>query len=323
MEAGRKEKGIFIDISQFGLKIAGKSENAVLYELDDKDGYGKMLVYRLFPGIEIYYNDYNTNFDFAGKFDLNDYIELSYTHEGTYEFELKDNRCIYIGEGEFIAFYNIFESLRSRFPQKIYKGFEIMFDINTINKSLKDYFKEFSIDLSRIIESLCVDGNIFVLKGNDEIQNILEKIYYSDPFRQPAYIKLKVLELLHLLSNGITAEIEYKCRYYEKYTVLKVKHVKEHLTEELSRHITIEQLAKEHKITKTMLKTCFKDIYGLPPYEYLKKIRMNHAAVLIKQGKYLIGEVGGMVGYQNASKFSSAFKDVMGMTPREYGKRYR
>ncbi len=317
-----KNNNSFIDIAQFDLKTARKSGDTVLYELDDKNGYGKMLMCRIFPGIDVYYNDYNTACDFAGKFDMDKYFELGYSHEGTYEFELRDNRCIYIGEGEFIALCNIFESLRSRFPQKIFKGFGIIFDIETVNKLLKGYLKEFSIDLGLIIDSLCTDGNIFVLKGDSEIQSILEKIYFSDPSRQLAYIKIKVLELLNLLSNGITVEMKYKCRYYEKNTVLKVKNVKEHLTEELSRRVTIDQLAKEHNITKTMLKTCFKDIYGLPPYKYLKKIRMNHAAVLIKQGKYSISEVGGLVGYQNASKFSSAFKDVMGVSPREYSKRY-
>ncbi len=322
MDAGKLEKDTFIDISQFGLKTTQKSGDTVLYELDDQDGYGKMLVCRLFPGVDIYYNDYNTTYEFAGKFELDKYFELSYSQEGTYEFELKDNRCIYIGEGEFMAFHNIFESLRSRFPQRVFKGFGIIFDIKTVNDLLQDYFKELSIDLSRIIENLCTESNIFVIKGNPEIQAILEKIYFADPYRQLAYVKIKVLELLYLLNSGITAGMKYKCRYYEKSTVLKVKQAKDHLTEDLSRHITIEQLSKEHNITKTMLKTCFKDIFGLPPYEYLKKARMNQAAFLIKQGKYSISEVGGLVGYQNASKFSGAFKDVMGMTPSEYGKRF-
>lgn len=322
METARKEKKEFINIAQFGLKTAQKSSNTVLYKLDDKDGYGRMLVSGLFSGIDIYYNDYNTTYDFGGKFNINNYFQISYIHEGTYEVELKDNRCIYLGEGDFIAFHNIFESLCTRFPQKIFKGFGITFDIETVNKSLHGYFEEFSIDLNTIVERLCGNGNVFILKGDREIQAILEKIYDSDPISQSSFIKIKLLELLNLLGSGISPEIKYKCRYYEKNTVFKVKHVKEHLMKDLSRHITIEVLAKDHNIRKTMLKTCFKDIYGLPPYEYLKKARMHHAAELIKQRKYSISEIGGFVGYQNASKFSGAFKAVMGMTPRQYGKKY-
>lgn len=323
MDTGKKDKDVFNDISQqYGLKTTRKNKTTVLYELDEKDGYGKMLVNRLFPGIDIYYNDYNTTYDFGGKFDMDNYLELSYSHEGTYEFELKDNRCIYVGEGEFIALHNIFESLHSRFPQRIFKGFAITFDIVTVNKLLQELFKELSIDIGTITGRLCAGGNVYVLKGDQEIQTVLEKIYHADPCSQAAYIKVKVLELLHLLSNGTVSDMKYSSRYYEKSTVLKVKHIKDHLTGELARHMTIDQLSKEHNITKTMLKTCFKDIYGLPPYEYLKKTRMNHAAELLRQGKYTVSEIAGLVGYQNASKFSSAFRDVMGVAPREYQKQY-
>lgn len=322
MHTGKKDRDVFFDITQLGFKTTRKSGNTVLFELDEKDGYGKMLVNNLYPGINIYYNDYNTTNDFGGSFDMDNYLELSYSHEGTYEFELKDNRCIYIGEGEFIALHNIFESLHSRFPQQIFKGFAITFDIITVNKLLQGLFRELSIDINTITGRLCGDSKVYVLKGDQELQSVLEKIYHADPYSQAAYIKVKVLELLHLLSTGTISDMKHSCRYYEKNTVLKVKHIKDHLTEELTRHMTIDQLSKEHNLTKTMLKTCFKDIYGLPPYEYLKKTRMNHAAVLLRQEKYSISEVAGLVGYQNASKFSSAFKNVIGMSPREYAKQY-
>ncbi|WFR56511.1 AraC family transcriptional regulator [Anaerocolumna sp. AGMB13025] len=314
-------KPLNVSIIQFGLKPVKEAESMVFYELEDKDGYGKMLVCRLFPGIYIYYNDYNTTHVFSGKFSLNSYFQLSYSYEGTYEFELKDNRCIYIGERELIAFHNIFESLGSKFPQKIYKGFALTFDIEAVTGEMKKYFSDFSIEFEQIITKLCEDNNVFVMKGNPQIQDILEKIYFSNPFEKTSYIKIKVLELLHLLSNEDISEMKYRCSYYDKNTVLKVRKAKEQLVEDLTKHHTIEVLAKEHHITKTLLKACFKDMYGLPPYEYLKKTRMNQAALYMKHGKYSICEIGGLVGYQNASKFSGAFKDVLGITPSEYLRR--
>ncbi|BCJ93211.1 AraC family transcriptional regulator [Anaerocolumna cellulosilytica] len=311
------------NLTQFGFLVKEKNDSTVLYEVKSDKGYGQIHVCSLFPGIEIYYSNFNTTYDFSGKFVLNNFIEISYIYEGVYEFELRDNRCIYAGEGEIIALRNIFESVSSRFPQKLFKGFSIMIDMHTVNTTLCQYFNNFLIDMNHIADKLCKESNIYIMKGSSGIKEILDKIYLSDPMQQAAYIRIKVLELLHILDNQNLDSMRYKCNYYEKDTVLKVKHVKEHLTAELSEHITIEQLAKEHYITLTMLKNCFKDIYGLPPYEYLKKIRMNQAAAFIKTGKYSIGEIASMTGYQNASKFSGAFKDVMGVTPRDYKKSYR
>lgn len=309
-----------INLTRFGLQEKVVNKNIVLYQLKPEDGYGEMFVCKLFPGVDIYYNSYDTKFEFSGRFQLNNYMELSYSYEGVYECVLKDNRCIYIGEGEMIAFSNIFESVSSHFPNKVFKGFEIMFDFYTVNTALCQLLKEFSIDFSALVDKLCNHGNIFIMRTNGEIKELLDKIYLSDPMTELSYIRLKVLELLYLLSNKNLETMQFKCSYYEKSIVQKVKHVKEHLSAELSKHITIEQLAKEHGLTRTMLKNCFKEIYGTPPYEYLKKIRMNHAATLLKDKKYAISEIAGLVGYQNASKFSSAFRDVLGISPSEYKK---
>ncbi|MDF2804223.1 MAG: AraC family regulatory protein, partial [Anaerocolumna sp.] len=312
----RKSPGM--NLTQFGLVEKVINENTTLYQLKPEDGHGEMLVCKLFPGIDIYYNSYDTNFEFCGKFNLNNFMELSYSYEGVYECILRDNRCIYIGEGELIAFCNIFESVGSHFPKKVYKGFEIMFDFYTVGTVLKQLFKDFSIDFNSLVQKLCKDGNIFIMNTNGEIKEILDKIYLSDPITQISYIRIKVLELLYLLCSKDLDSMKFNCNYYEKSAVEKVKHVREHLTAELSEHITIEQLAREHGLTQTTLKNCFREIYGIPPYEYLKKIRMNHAAILLRKDKYPIGEIAGMVGYQNASKFSKAFRDVLGATPSEY-----
>lgn len=312
----RKSPGI--NLTQFGLVEKKINENTVRYQLKPEDGHGEMIVCKLFPGVDIYYNSYDTNFEFSGKFKLNNFMELSYSYQGVYECVLRDNRCIYIGEGELVAFSNIFESVSSHFPKKVYKGFEIMFDFYTVNTLLGQLFKDFSIDFNELIQKFCKDGNIFIMRTNGEIKEILDKIYLSDPVTHIPYIRIKVLELLYLLSSKDLDSMKFNRNYYEKSTVQKVRHVREHLTSELSEHITIAQLAREHGITQTMLKNCFREIYGIPPYEYLKKIRMNHAAILLQKNNYSISEIAGMVGYQNASKFSKAFKDVIGATPSKY-----
>ena len=48
---------------------------------------------------------------------------------------------------------------------------------------------------------------------------------------------------------------------------------------------------------------------------------MNRAAeLLLKDDRPSISEIGGMVGYDSASKFAAAFKKAMKLTPSEYQK---
>ncbi|MBO5609637.1 MAG: helix-turn-helix domain-containing protein [Eubacterium sp.] len=58
---------------------------------------------------------------------------------------------------------------------------------------------------------------------------------------------------------------------------------------------------------------------GSPIYKYIKKVKVNKAAELLKIDSNLkISDVAESVGYDNPSKFAAAFKDVMGLTPLEY-----
>ncbi len=84
--------------------------------------------------------------------------------------------------------------------------------------------------------------------------------------------------------------------------------------------LTIACLADKHQISATNLKKYFKEIYGLSIYAYLKEKRIQKAAELLRETNHEIGKIAGMVGYDNASKFSNSFKSIMGINPSEYKK---
>ena len=62
---------------------------------------------------------------------------------------------------------------------------------------------------------------------------------------------------------------------------------------------------------------------GISPVNYLRKIRLRRAAQLLEQGGYSVSEVMYMVGYVNASHFTSNFSEEFGMTPGKYLKNNR
>ncbi|BAV08250.1 transcriptional regulator, AraC family [Filimonas lacunae] len=80
---------------------------------------------------------------------------------------------------------------------------------------------------------------------------------------------------------------------------------------------TIDVLSKAAAMSPTKLKKDFKQLYGLPIYEYYQKNRMRKAHTLLSGNNYSIKEVGIMVGYTNLSHFAVSFKKEFGVLPSE------
>ena len=64
-----------------------------------------------------------------------------------------------------------------------------------------------------------------------------------------------------------------------------------------------------------------KQLTGKTPVEYIRSIRLNKAAALLRQKKFTISEVMYMSGFSNASYFSKCFFSEYGCTPREYSEK--
>ena len=74
----------------------------------------------------------------------------------------------------------------------------------------------------------------------------------------------------------------------------------------------------EHK-----LKSAFKRIHGKTTFGYLRELRMDYAASLLKQDRLSVIQVANEVGYSNASHFARAFKERHGLLPKAYQCLYR
>ncbi len=62
----------------------------------------------------------------------------------------------------------------------------------------------------------------------------------------------------------------------------------------------------------------FKEIYSVPPMEYIISLRLKHACVLLQDSDTTVSEVALNVGFSNISFFSRCFKERLGLSPRDY-----
>ena len=78
---------------------------------------------------------------------------------------------------------------------------------------------------------------------------------------------------------------------------------------------TLERLAKEVGVSRSVLAESFARLVGQPPMQYLARWRMQLAARLLSDGTAKVAVVAQEVGYDSESAFSRAFKKIAGTSP--------
>ncbi len=82
-----------------------------------------------------------------------------------------------------------------------------------------------------------------------------------------------------------------------------------------ARDWTIEDLAREVALSRSVLAERFAGLVGLPPIQYLTKWRMQIAAGLLSGGTTNIATITAETGYSSEAAFSRAFKKMVGVPP--------
>jgi AraC-like DNA-binding protein len=81
---------------------------------------------------------------------------------------------------------------------------------------------------------------------------------------------------------------------------------------------TLERLAKEIGVSRSVLSDRFAHYVGEPPMRYLGRWRMQLASRALESPGISIAEVAARVGYQSEAAFNRAFKKYVGTPPGEW-----
>ncbi|SDC16025.1 AraC-type DNA-binding protein [Paenibacillus sp. UNCCL117] len=89
------------------------------------------------------------------------------------------------------------------------------------------------------------------------------------------------------------------------------------LTLQYYQPISIEEMAKSLGYHRTHLSKMFKQHTGLSPMQYLLKVRMERAKLLLQES-LTVEQVASSIGFADPLYFSKQFKKCYGLTPSEY-----
>ncbi len=81
---------------------------------------------------------------------------------------------------------------------------------------------------------------------------------------------------------------------------------------------TLETLAHEVGMSRTLLAVQFKALVGESPMSYLTRWRITRAANQLRNERTSLSQVAGSVGYKSDAVFAKAFRRVTGVAPGQY-----
>ena len=82
----------------------------------------------------------------------------------------------------------------------------------------------------------------------------------------------------------------------------------------------LNSLADEMNLSSGYLSSIFKNIFGIAFQDYLNKMRMEKAKLLLLTTDLKNYEIGELIGIENFNYFNSKFKKTFGITPKEFKK---
>ncbi|WP_243156371.1 helix-turn-helix domain-containing protein [Clostridium sp. C8-1-8] len=82
--------------------------------------------------------------------------------------------------------------------------------------------------------------------------------------------------------------------------------------------INLQDLADEAGISVRHLNRIFKEHYKTTPINYLLRLRIQYACLLLKKNDYSISDVAYESGFGDSNYFARQFKKIMGFSPKDY-----
>lgn len=146
------------------------------------------------------------------------------------------------------------------------------------------------------------------------IANLFEQIYID--FQKNFRIKTlaSTFYLLHYIEHNVndvrTDTIDHKQILFNEC----VEYINNHYQQKLS----IDEMAKAMSIDRSYLFKLFKQFTNASPSNYIQKIRLEKASLLLINTELSITDIAFKVGFKSGSYFSELFNKYYLMSPKEY-----
>src|SRR5574344_1779530 len=171
------------------------------------------------------------------------------------------------------------------------------------------------------VESFLKRANISrtnpVLGDDDtlELNDCFSRLY--DEYKKCSYLNVVCLGIGYELFGRMLNKFGGKLVDYKE-TMSYVSFAKEYIDNNYQFEVKIDDVANSVGVTPNYLANVFQKSEKMSPKQYLTKIRMEKAKLLLSKNQYKVKDVSNAVGYKNQLHFSNEFKKYYGCSPKNF-----
>ena len=94
-----------------------------------------------------------------------------------------------------------------------------------------------------------------------------------------------------------------------------------YIARNLTEPITLKQISAAANYSPCHSAHIFKELIGLPPFEYIRRLRLSHSALKLRDTKQRVLDVALDFMFDSHEGFTRAFSREFGVTPKQYAKK--
>ncbi len=192
-------------------------------------------------------------------------------------------------------------------------------EITTDNQSLLvKYFVDFSGKKAAGLLRSCglPAGRVMRVFPANALVALFDELIQSGliPGRGNAELCARLLECLALKIAKANAPLKGT----ETLAFATYQRCRRHIEQHFLKLRTLAQIATECRTDKAYLCRLFRRYDQRSPYQYLLRLKMNHAAERLLQAGCLVKRAAEEVGFEDPFHFSRVFRSTLGMSPAEF-----
>ena len=175
---------------------------------------------------------------------------------------------------------------------------------------INEFFKLSKIKADRAVHP----RPISVYRVDQRLLKYIESLkpYFAESERiEKELIRIKLLELLF----GLTSAHESLMSQFLLLKQPAPTNIPEIMEKNLMNPVSIEDLAYLSGRSLSSFKRHFKEIYNMPPAQWMREKRLDKARELLANSSLSVTEICTFTGFENFSHFSRAFKKRFGYPP--------
>ncbi len=133
------------------------------------------------------------------------------------------------------------------------------------------------------------------------------------------FFESKALELLSLQLDQISGYPSpcHSCMRMHPHDKKRIEGVRDLLESNMETPPSLKELARTAGMSHPKLNRCFRQVYGMTVFQYLRTERLNKAKTMLQKEGYSVTETAFQVGYDSVSHFSQIYKKQFGTSPSQ------